>query len=159
VDQAVTGPASVAWTRAAVVGLGDVTVIDVNAAIRANPTQDRRPASVTAGFQPAMWPCSWHIDSVESTIDYHVPTQKCSALGEFDGSVVERTVGEVSARCHDEQANFLALNLMNDIVTGAKTVEDARRYYAKEFLDYRRGSRSLLISRSRAGRSVNADTK
>ncbi len=32
-------------------------------------------------------------------------------VAEFDGSViVERTAGEVSARCHDEQANFLALN-------------------------------------------------
>jgi len=55
------------------------------------------------------------------------------------GSVItERTAGEVSARCHDEQANYLALNLMHDIVTGAREVEDARRYYAKEVLDHRR---------------------
>jgi hypothetical protein len=48
-------------------------------------------------------------------------------LAEFDGSVIaERTAGEVSARCHDEHANFLALNLMHDIVTGAKNVEEAR---------------------------------
>ncbi len=51
---------------------------------------------------------------------------------------MERTVGEVSARCHDEQANSLALNLMHDIVTGEKNVEEAREYYAKEFLDARR---------------------
>jgi hypothetical protein len=38
----------------------------------------------------------------------------------------------------DERANFLALNLMHDIVTGAKTVQEARQYYAKEFADYRR---------------------
>jgi hypothetical protein len=44
----------------------------------------------------------------------------------------------VSARCHDEQANFLALNLMHDIVTGAKSVVEARNYYGKEVLDYRR---------------------
>ena len=80
-----------------------------------------------------------HIDAVESVIDYKVPPDKFSALAEFDGSViVERTAGEVSARCHDEQANFLALNLMHDIVTGKKTVEEAREYYAKEFADYRR---------------------
>ena len=61
-------------------------------------------------------------------------------LAEFDGSVVaERTAGEVSARCHDEEANNLALNLAHDIVTGEKTVDEARAYYAKEFLDYRRG--------------------
>jgi hypothetical protein len=82
-----------------------------------------------------------HIDSVESVIDYRVPPDKVSELARFDGSViVERTAGEVSARCHDEQANFLALNLMHDIVTGAKTVEEARNYYAKEFADYRRKS-------------------
>lgn len=80
-----------------------------------------------------------HIDAVESVIDYRVPVDKVTPLAAFDGSViVERTAGEVSARCHDEQANFLALNLMHDIVTGAKSVEEARQYYAKEFADYRR---------------------
>ena len=80
-----------------------------------------------------------HIDAVESVIDYRVPPEKFDDLAKFDGSViVERTAGEVSARCHDEEANLLALNLMHDIVTGAKSVEDARNYYAKEFLDYRR---------------------
>jgi hypothetical protein len=80
-----------------------------------------------------------HTDSVESVIDYRVPVEKFSELAEFDGSViVERTAGEVSARCHDEQANMLALNLMHDIVTGAKTAQEAREYYAKEFADFRR---------------------
>ncbi len=80
-----------------------------------------------------------HSDSVESVIDYQVPVDKFTPLAEFDGSVVaERTAGEVSARCHDEQANLLALNLMHDIVTGAKSVQEARDYYAKEFADYRR---------------------
>lgn len=80
-----------------------------------------------------------HIDAVESVIDYQVPVEKFTALAEFDGSVVvERTAGEVSARCHDEQANFLALNLMNDIVKGTRDPQDARGYYAKEFADYRR---------------------
>ena len=80
-----------------------------------------------------------HSDSVESVIDYQVPVDKFTPLAQFDGSViVERTAGEVSARCHDEQANLLALNLMHDIVTGAKSVQEARDYYAKEFADYRR---------------------
>jgi hypothetical protein len=80
-----------------------------------------------------------HIDSVESVIDYRVPPEHFSPLAAFDGSViVERTAGEVSARCHDEQANFLALNLMHDIVTGTRDVEDARAYYAEEFLNARR---------------------
>ncbi|MCK9512875.1 MAG: hypothetical protein M0R28_16820 [Pigmentiphaga sp.] len=80
-----------------------------------------------------------HMDSVESFIDYRVPVDKFDDIARFDGSIiVERTVGEVSARCHDEEANFLALNLMHDIVRGAKTVDEARAYYGKEFLDYRR---------------------
>ena len=80
-----------------------------------------------------------HYDSVESVLDYRVPPEKVTDLARFDGSViVERTAGEVSARCHDEQANFLALNLVHDIVTGQRSVEDARAYYAKEFADYRR---------------------
>lgn len=92
----------------------------------------------TKTYYPHEFPIP-HIDSVESFIDYAVPTEKFTPLAEFDGSViVERTAGEVSARCHDEQANFLALNLMHDIVTGEKTVDEARRYYGKEFLDFRR---------------------
>ncbi len=80
-----------------------------------------------------------HIDCVESVIDYRVPPELVAELAEFDGSVVvERTAGEVSARCHDEQANSLALNLVHEIVTGRKSVAEARDYYAKEFLDYRR---------------------
>jgi hypothetical protein len=92
----------------------------------------------TKTFWPHNFPAP-HIDAVESFIDYRVPPDKFTPLAEFDGSVIaERTAGEVSARCHDEQANFLALNLMHDIVTGARTVQEARDYYAKEFADYRR---------------------
>jgi hypothetical protein len=81
-----------------------------------------------------------HNDSVQSVLDYRVPPERVSDVVRFDGSVVvDRTQGEVSARCHDEEANNLALNLMHDIVTGAKTVEEARAYYAKEFAGYRRG--------------------
>jgi hypothetical protein len=80
-----------------------------------------------------------HIDCVESVIDYAVPPDRVADLARFDGSVmVERTTGELSARCHDEQANNLALGLAHDIVTGARSVDDARAYYGKEFLDYRR---------------------
>jgi hypothetical protein len=90
-----------------------------------------------------------HIDSVESVIDYHVPAEWFTPLAQFDGSVVvERTAGEVSARCHDEQANFLALNLMHDIVEGARGVDDARAYYAEEFLNARRKEPTPLHGRA-----------
>ena len=41
-----------------------------------------------------------------------MPVDKFTALAEFDGGVVERNACEDSARCHDEQASFLALNRM-----------------------------------------------
>ncbi len=84
------------------------------------------------------WPRP-HGDSVESVIDYRVPVECFTPIAEFDGSVIaERTAGEVSARCHDEEANMLALNLMHDIVTGQRTVQEARDHYVEEVLDYRR---------------------
>jgi hypothetical protein len=80
-----------------------------------------------------------HIDAIESFIDFSVPPDKVSDLNRFDGSVVvNRTRGELSARCHDEEANFLALNLAHDIIDGKRTVDDARRYYGQEFLNYRK---------------------
>ena len=91
-----------------------------------------------------------HTDSVESFVDYAVPIERFSELAAFDGSVVvERTAGEVSARCHDEQANNLALNLMHDIVTGAKDASSARAYYAQEFLDARRKRPTPYMERLR----------
>ncbi|MDT0346368.1 hypothetical protein [Streptomyces litchfieldiae] len=91
-----------------------------------------------------------HIDSAESFIDYQVPPEKFTPLARFDGSVIaERTAVEVSARCHDEQANFLALNLMHDIVTGEKPPEEARDHYAKEFADHRRGRSTPYMERLR----------
>lgn len=80
-----------------------------------------------------------HWDAVESVIDYRVPVEFITPIMEFDRSVsIKRTAGEAAAQCHDEEANSLALSLMHDIVTGKKTVQEARDYYAKEFLDYRR---------------------
>src|SRR4051812_32502606 len=105
-----------------------------------------------------------HQDCVESFIDYRVPPEKFSELAEFDGSVVaERTAGEISARCHDEEANRLALNLAHDIVTGAKTVQEARDYYAKEFLDYRRKQPTPYMEKLRftppSGGTADADRR
>jgi hypothetical protein len=62
-----------------------------------------------------------------------------SDLVRFEGSiVVYRTLGEVSVRGHDEESNFLALNLAYDIITGKRSVDDARKYYAQEFLNHRK---------------------
>lgn len=73
-----------------------------------------------------------HTDVLENFIDYHVPPEKHNDIAAFDGSVIpERTKGEVSARCDMEEMNFLSLNVMHDIVTGQRTVEEARKFYAE----------------------------
>ena len=57
-----------------------------------------------------------------------MPPEKFSELAKFDGSlIVERTAGEVSARCDMEATNFLALNMMHEIVSGKRTDEEARK--------------------------------
>ncbi|ALJ01485.1 hypothetical protein DC20_15035 [Rufibacter tibetensis] len=74
-----------------------------------------------------------HSDTLEQVIDYQVPIEKFTELARFDGSViVERTKGEVSARCDMEAANILALNLMHEIVTGRLTAEQAREKYSEQ---------------------------
>jgi hypothetical protein len=70
-----------------------------------------------------------HPDYLEQTIDYKVPVKFFDELAQFDGSLyIDRTAGEASAKCDQEAANFMALNLMNDIITGKRNVEDARRF-------------------------------
>ena len=82
-----------------------------------------------------------HGDRIECFIDFHVPPWRVTDLVRFDGSIVVcRTLGEVSARCHDEETNFLALNLAHDIISGKRSVDDARRYFAHEFLEYLKGT-------------------
>lgn len=71
-----------------------------------------------------------HEDYLKQVIDFRVPPEKFDELGRFDGSVyVDRTNGELAAKCDKEAMNFLALNLAYDLITGETTVEDARKDY------------------------------
>lgn len=73
-----------------------------------------------------------HPDFLEQTINYRTPLDLNDDIAKFDGSVyLDRTKGEASAKCHKEAMNFLSLNLLNDIVTGKRNVEEARRFYAQ----------------------------
>jgi len=81
-----------------------------------------------------------HLDLLEQFVDYSVPADKYDQMALYDGSVViARTVGEMSARCDKQEANFLALNLANDVATGKKTAEDARMYYARAIKEMMQG--------------------
>ncbi len=76
-----------------------------------------------------------HTDVMQQFIDYKAPPDMYDELAMYDGSVVlERTSGEISARCDKEGANFLALNLAHDIVTGKRKVEDARKMYGEQIM-------------------------
>lgn len=83
-----------------------------------------------------------HTDFLEQFIDYRVPVDKYSALATFDGSLIlERTKGEMSARCGGTSMNFVAVNLAHDIVTGARSVEDARAEYTRLYQAYQNGEK------------------
>jgi hypothetical protein len=78
-----------------------------------------------------------HTDVMEQTIDYKVPVEKAADVFMYDGSVtIKRTDGEISAKCDKEAANFLAINLANDVATGKKSVEAARTFYANTIKDF-----------------------
>jgi hypothetical protein len=76
-----------------------------------------------------------HTDVMQQWVDYKAPADKYDELAMYDGSVVlERTSGEMSARCDKEGANFLALNLAHDLVTGKQSVEGARTMYGEQIM-------------------------
>lgn len=73
-----------------------------------------------------------HSDFLTQWIDYHVPVDKFDEIGRYDGSCpVDRTAGEAGTRCDSEAANTITINLMHEIVTGKRTVDEARRVYAE----------------------------
>ncbi len=81
-----------------------------------------------------------HPDLLEQVIDYQAPPEMYDDLALYDGSViVERTKGEMSARCDKEAMNFLAINLAHDVATGERTVEDARAFYAETAMAFMEG--------------------
>lgn len=89
-----------------------------------------------------------HHDVLEQYIPYKVPVDKFNELAAFDGSVlVDRTKGEMSARCEGEEANFLALNLANEIVQGTKTVATARQAYGDAMQQRRTGTPPEIMQR------------
>lgn len=81
-----------------------------------------------------------HTDVMQQFIDYKAPPAMYDDLALYDGSVVlERTSGEMSARCDKEGANFLALNLAHDLVTSKRSVQDARKMYGEQIMAMKAG--------------------
>jgi hypothetical protein len=78
-----------------------------------------------------------HMDFLEQTIDYRTPVELFDVLAHYDGSVYpDRTKGEVSSVCDKEEANILSLNLYHEIVTGKRTVSEAKEFYAQTMANF-----------------------
>jgi hypothetical protein len=77
-----------------------------------------------------------HKDVLEHFINYKAPSSDAVAkVWDFDGSVIlERTKGEMSARCDKEGANILALNLADQVIKGERSVEEARMEYGRQIM-------------------------
>jgi hypothetical protein len=73
-------------------------------------------------------------------IDYRVPPEMFHLVAQFDGSILlDRTKGEAAARCDTESANVLGLNMVHEIVTGKRTVEEARKTAVESTVAYNLG--------------------
>jgi hypothetical protein len=93
------------------------------------------------------WPAP-HSDFLTQTIDYRVPPEMFDRVAEFDGSILlDRTKGEVSARCDSEAANVLGINMVHEIVTGKRTVQDARETSAQNTVAYNMGRQAPYAER------------
>ncbi len=81
-----------------------------------------------------------HTDYITCWIDYRVPVELADEITRYDGScLIDRTAGEAGARCDSEAANMITLNFMHEIVTGQRSVEDARHAYAEQMSAYMLG--------------------
>ncbi len=101
-----------------------------------------------------------HMDSLEQTAAYEVPEDMFDDLAIFDGSVVaERTRGTIASRSWSEAMNYLALNLAHDIITNAKSVEEARDAYVMITREYAEGKKHPYMKGLRFRESATDATK
>lgn len=87
-----------------------------------------------------------HKDMLLQVVDFEVPADKFDEIAEFDGSViVERTRGELGARCDKEAANLLAVNLAQEIATGKRSAEEAKKIYTEQIIAFANGQPAPLM--------------
>ena len=85
------------------------------------------------------WPTP-HSDFLTQVIDYRVPAEMFDDIALFDGSILlDRTRGEVAARCDSEAANVLGMNMVHEIVTGKRSYEEAREISQQNTVAYNMG--------------------
>ena len=93
------------------------------------------------------WPAP-HTDFLTQYLDYRVPPEQAHLVAMFDGSIlVDRTRGEVAARCDSEAANVLGLNMVHELVTGKRTVQEARHTSEQNTVAYNAGRQAPYAER------------
>jgi hypothetical protein len=93
------------------------------------------------------WP-TVHSDFLTQVIDYRVPPDLFDDVAKFDGSIlVDRTRGEVAARCDSEAANVLGINMVHEIATGKRTWQEAREISTHNTVAYNIGRNAPYAER------------
>jgi hypothetical protein len=88
-----------------------------------------------------------HKDVLQQFVSYEIPAGKADDVLRFTGSVIlDRTAGEMSARCDREEMNVVALNLADQVLQGQMPPEQARLEYGQAALALRRGESHRLAS-------------
>jgi hypothetical protein len=82
------------------------------------------------------------------SVSYVVPQSKRDALSEFGHNLrYDPQSFELTSRSASEEANFLALNLADDIVGGRKEVDDAVRFFRKTLAQAQAGRWSPYLEK------------
>lgn len=90
-----------------------------------------------------------HKDVLEQSIAYNVPPDMMDEITNFDGSIIVwHTRGTMAARCHAERANFIAINVADDVVKRRRSVSEARQQYTDLVQAYMRGDRPVYSART-----------
>jgi hypothetical protein len=104
-------------------------------------------------------PCATREQVLKRSQALQGPVDMSSKLAEYDGSVIaERTKGELSARCGGTSMNFVAINLAHEIITGRRTVAEARDEYTRLYTAFERGEKPAYTQGFQFS-LPNADTK
>jgi hypothetical protein len=73
-----------------------------------------------------------HADVLQQFVEYKIDPKKADEVLSFNGSIIlDRTRGEMSARCDSEEMNVLAMNLAHEIMEGNMSAEEAKKQYAE----------------------------
>jgi hypothetical protein len=73
-----------------------------------------------------------HPAYLEQTVAYDVPADKLTAVASFEPSLLaDAGREELTARSDSEQTNFLALNIADELVRGARGVDDAKSFFSR----------------------------